>query len=529
MQKNPRLSFTLSVSVLIAMLSVPGAVLAADAKVSCLSLDGEKSLGVESAVVAGLSKNSAASWYLAGKGLAEQGFANLAYFSLDRAIRARGTGAATFAALDCLDKIQSQNAILDLPSYDEKIGALAKAANSSGNQDILSRFAFRSVVQRLGMKAKPASLNVLSPALKGSGPYSSAAKGLIASAQAHWKAAKSHLSSAIGTLPMDREAEGLSVGLVKFKPILQLALARSIYSLGDDATAIAEYEKLFRIGLPMQDAIIESGWAQLRRKNYVKAIGLSYELTTGKLSDFFAPEALSIRAISFVENCRYSAAKKNIEKFSSTYTPIAAWIRESGKDDAPLYEKAIARAEGAIGADAVPDKVWSLWTGSDLFVATQKGIQKAFSESRDAPEWIASDIASPKARALFTDDLKRVEVARSRAALRIENHLEDLNASMLARINQESERLRFVRIEANQGAGRDLIYRNANPGVVDAEKKIIKADRRAKSYKGKLDWGKVNTDDPEAESWIDEVGNFEAKALDLCKAKAEYEKQGKKE
>lgn len=529
MQKNPRPSLKFSFTVLVTVLAVPSAALAANAKVVCTSFEGAKSLEVEAAILAGLAKNSAASWYFAGKGLAENGFANLAYFSLDRAIRAAGSGPATFAALDCLDQIQAQNAILDLPSYDGKIVALAKAAKSNVNQDILARFAFRSVMQRLGVKAKASSLNVLSPALKGSGAYASAAKGLIASAQANWKDAKTHLNAAINAIPVDAEKSGSLIDLVKFKPVLQLALARSLYAIGDDATAIAEYEKLYRIGLPMQDAIIESAWAQLRRKNYAKAIGLSYELTTGKLSDFFAPEALSIRAIGFVENCRYSEARKNIEKFSATYVPVANWIRENDKDDAPLYEKAIARAEGAIGAEAVPEKVWSLWTGSDLFVATQKGIQKAFAESRDAPEWMSTSVSNAKVRSLLGDDLKRIEAARARAAIRIENHLEDLNTSMLTRINQESERMRFVRIEANQGAGRDLIYRNANPGVVDAEKKVIKDDRKAKSYRGKLDWGKVDTDDPEAESWIDEVGNFEAKALDLCKARALYEKQEKKE
>ena len=95
---------------------------------------------------------------------------------------------------------------------------------------------------------------------------------------------------------------------------------------------------------------------------------------------------------------------------------------------------------------------------------------------------------------------------------------------MVSRIETESERMRFVRVEANQGAGRDLVYRNANPGLNDVEKKVAKEDRKAKSYQGKLDWGKVNAEDPAAEMWVDEIGNYEASSLDRCKAKAEYKK-----
>ncbi|MBC7386865.1 MAG: hypothetical protein H7301_11980 [Cryobacterium sp.] len=477
-------------------------------------------------------KGAAAGHYAIGAQLVADGLPQLAYFSMDRAVRAENNGAvradrngavrasgtdqARFAALDCIENLQSNHATLDLPNYDQELPALVSAAKKSpANQAILARFAFRSVVQRIGAgNLKSANFSALQPALKISALGSQAADGLTASAQGEHAKAVKNLRAALANP---------SVGDLKSQQAgLRLALARSLYALGDDAAAISEYERLYQIGLPMQDALIESAWAQLRAKNYVKSIGLSYELTTGKLSQFFAPEALSIRAISFLENCRYSETRKVIEQFTATYTPISAWIRETKKSDQSLYETAIARSEGALGKDSVPEKVWSVWTGSDVFTATQNGITKAFAESRQAAETL-EDSKYSKSKARLTADLKLLEAARTRAAARIEEHLERLNASMGMRIDREVERLKFVRIEANQGAGRDLIYRNANPEMAEMEKRRIKADRAEKSYRGKLDWGKVEAEDPATETWIDEIGNFEAKSLDRCKAKKEYQ------
>lgn len=457
--------------------------------------------------------DNATGWYAMGSTLAEEGFSSLAFMSLDRSVRdaSKSGSDPIFPAIDCLNRIQAGNALMDLPNYDSLIPAfVTKAKGSKENQEILARFAFRSVLQRIGAKQ---SVTALLPALQGSS-YATAATGLVAASTSDWKAAKAALAATL------RDSKNDS--LKSTFPAIRLAYARSLYALGEDVAAIAEYEKLFQIGLPMQDALIESAWAQLRSKNYMKSIGLSYELTTGKLAQFFAPEALSIRAISFLENCRYSESRKLVEQLSATYGPIAQWLKASSKSQASLYETAIARSEGAIANEAIPEKVWSLWTGSDFFVSTQKGIRQSFEESRTAPEWISKSDGTAQTKETLQADLKQLEAARTRAAARIETHLEDLNRSMGARITQESGRLKLVGIEANQGAGRDLVFRNANPGLADAEKKMIKEDRKAKSYTGKLSWGDVNAEDPSAELWVDEIGAFEAASLDRCKAKAAY-------
>ena len=61
----------------------------AAAKPGCAQIEGSD-LSLDAAVQAGLTKKSAAGWYAAGKTLADEEFANLAYFALDRAIQAGG-------------------------------------------------------------------------------------------------------------------------------------------------------------------------------------------------------------------------------------------------------------------------------------------------------------------------------------------------------------------------------------------------------------------------------------------------------
>lgn len=457
---------------------------------------------------------NATGWYPVGSALAEAGFSGLAIMSLDRSVResaAKGVSTATYAAIDCLNAIQAMNGLMDLPNYDSSLPLyIEKARGSKANQDIIARFAFRSILQRIGAKQVTSALL---PPLKGTS-YEDVANGLLAAHRSDWKGAKSALAKVLSA-PSDDS-------LKSAMPAIRLAYARSLYALGEDAAAITEYEKLFRIGLPVQDALIESAWAQLRSKNYMKSIGLSYELTTGKLAQFFAPEASSIRAISFVENCRYSEARKLIDQFVANYSPLTEWLKAKSGSSASLYEMAVARSEGAIGNEAIPEKIWSVWSGSDFFVSTQKGIHQSFEESRKAGEWISENGGTPRTKEIMQADLKNLTAARSRAATRVENHLEGLNRSMASRIAQESERLKMVKIEANQGAGRDLVFRNANPGVVDVEKKLLKAEHKAKSYSGKLAWGPVKADDPAAELWVDEIGGFEASALDRCKVNSVY-------
>ena len=127
-----------------------------------------------------------------------------------------------------------------------------------------------------------------------------AIQGLRAAARGDAWYSLSPLKAAIAAI----ESGSAAASVKALDPDLRLAYARGLYAEGQTAAATTQYEKLFAIGKPMQDALLESAWSRLREQNYPKAIGLSHEMQTGKLAGFFAPEAPAILAIAFVENCR---------------------------------------------------------------------------------------------------------------------------------------------------------------------------------------------------------------------------------
>jgi hypothetical protein len=478
----------------IALVSAPTRALAATG-VECMEVSGAPTAGSK--------------WYSAGAKLAQEGHLTVAYSAMMRAAQDVSTPVSA-AALGCMARIEEKNAAVDLPDHSARVQVLAASTKpGSAERDAVESYAFRAIVRGSNAPGYASAVNQ-SPA------YGAVAKAIAAIRSAPTDAKTvTALRTAIDSIDFARAAPMTRSQL----PYLRLSLARALYAQGTPA-AMNEYAKLFKIGLPMQDALIESGWTQLRQKNYPKSIGLSVELQTGKLSGFFAPEACSIRAISFLENCRYSETRKALSKFETEYRPLEAWIRS--RTGSSLYELAIARSEGAVGAETVPEKIWSVWSGSELFVSTQNAIRSLFREEREAPESIRDSVKDATVRATLLAETKRLAAYRTRAAERIESHLEGLNRSMLSRIAAESERLRFVSIETNQAAGRDLVFRNANPKLAEVEKDVEKSERKARSYKGKLGWGKVAKDDPSTELWIDEIGAYEGATLDRCKAKAKY-------
>ena len=479
-----------------------------------------------SAVVAdsGTSKGEAGRWHKLAETLSDEGLANLAFASELRALTSEDgslTNAASIRALANLESIQSTHRNLVLPALEKKLARLAAAAsNDEDSTRIVRRYAYRALLGLLSRADQGAkgSEDALIAILNVSPAHAGAARALRASRDGNSPIVRAEAEAAltaIGKLTAKLGKDATPAELTQSIPELRLALARARYALGDADGARADYAALFKIGVPMQDALIESAWSELRMKHYGKAIGLSFELETGKLAQFFAPEASSVRAISFLENCRYSEARRSIERFSTRYEPLVGWLK-SAAGDRSLYEMAIARAEGSVSDSSVPAPVWAMWSGSDLFNSLQASIKSSFTEERKAKDYLASEVSDVRVRRVLEADVREMVRARSVAAQMIEQRLAALDESLLARISRESERLKFVRIETNQGAGRDLIYLNAHPEIKKLENDLASREPTVKKPKGALRWGKVDLFDPKAETWTDEIGAYEGQGLNRC-------------
>jgi hypothetical protein len=395
-------------------------------------------------------------------------------------------------------------------------GVIGSTQKGAGISVPSVRYLFVYTIQEISKGAEVSEL--LLSLLKASPPHAYIALAIRDSRDGNFKAARDHARRALPLLKSESAdaAAATPSELLKFGADLRLIIARSEYALGEMNEAIQSYESLFQSGLPVQDALIESAWSRLRLNQYGKAIGLSYELETGKMARFFAPEASSVRAIALLENCRYAEAKRSIERFAKIYGPVASWLNGSARFGS-LYELALKRAEKKIGGEQLPESIWSVWSSSDLFLGLQTDIQRSFEEERALREWLNSDEAKANPLLAQVARQKTGEYAldRARNAERIEKHLQKLNGEMLARISSESERLRFVRIETNQGAGRDLIYLNTHPEVKQLEAEL--AEKKSPDAKSSaLRWGKVKLYEKGSELWMDEIGGFQGKDLNRC-------------
>lgn len=474
------------------------------------------SCGIEQA---GTGHSPSSQWYQIGKQLADQGLYQIAYRAFEESVESglAQDFSSQVGAIDCLTQIQSVRKGNLLALDPAVVSRLARQVSTNGKaREILQAYSFRALLSYLGASEpgwkKNQSLQAVIPSAS---PRLVAIQGLRLASQGAEKAALPKLRSALNAI----ENRSAPADVQSREADLRLAYARSLYANGKNSEALAQYEKLFTIGKPMQEALLESAWTRLRDQNYAKAIGLSFEMQTGKMSRFFAPEASSIQAISFVENCRYADAKKSIEHFTSAYGPVVDWLNQIEKTSS-LYELAMAKADGTAPETAIPDAVWSVWSGSDTMQAIQADIRALFKEESQARDWLSgSESLNSVTRTFVQGEINALKGTRARYAQLIENRLSSLNESMKKRIAQETERLRFVRIEMNQEAGRDLIYLNAHPEILKLEAAI--RDQKPAPKVAQLRWGKAKVNDARAEMWIDEIGAFEGKSLSRCGVREE--------
>ncbi len=474
------------------------------------------SCGIEQA---GAGGSPSSQWYRIGKQLADQGLYQIAYRAFEESV---DTGSAQdfshqVGSIDCLTKIQAIRKGNLLATDPAIVSRLAKQAGSNVKaREILQNYSFRALLSYLGSSESSWKKNAaLQSVIQGSHPRLAAVQGLRLAGQGAEKSALPKLRTALSSI----DSKSAPAEVLAREADIRLAFARALYAEGKNTEALAQYEKLFTIGKPMQEALLESAWTRLRDQNYAKAIGLSFEMQTGKMSRFFAPEAASIQAISFVENCRYADAKKSIESFSVSYGPVVEWLKRSEKFSS-LYDVAMARADGTAPESSIPDAVWSVWSGSDTLQAIQGDIRALFKEESQAREWLSeTDGLNAATRSFVQSEIGALKGTRARYAQLIENRLSSLNESMKKRIAQETERLRFVRIEMNQEAGRDLIYMNAHPEILKLEAAI--RDQKPAPKVAQLRWGKAQVNDARAEMWIDEIGSFEGQSLSRCGVRQE--------
>lgn len=203
-------------------------------------------------------------------------------------------------------------------------------------------------------------------------------------------------------------------------------------------------------------------------------------------------------------------AKKEAAEAKEKATALSAVSKECTK-----YAAAVQKAGGKPGAVTKPE-VAVLESPSPEMLQLNELLK--LTEARQAQ--LAKSLAA------WVQTLKqfREGAARQRDRLlaRIETTFRGLNERMLRQLQAVAKANDLVEAEIWHGAGKDMVWQNANPEYAAAVKDG-KFQKRAPASDGGYDWGTTTlSQNGKREVWDDEVGNAQAVLIDNCSNKDKY-------
>jgi hypothetical protein len=104
--------------------------------------------------------------------------------------------------------------------------------------------------------------------------------------------------------------------------IAQLALARTYYQLKDWDNSVLQYREIPRDSVLWHEAEFELTWASFRSAKFRSALSNFQTLHSAYYEDFYIPESLILRAITYLYICKYDEMEKVLDLFERTYGPV---------------------------------------------------------------------------------------------------------------------------------------------------------------------------------------------------------------
>jgi hypothetical protein len=113
-------------------------------------------------------------------------------------------------------------------------------------------------------------------------------------------------------------------------------LARIHFEARQNRAAIYYYGKVDRGGEQWLEALYEMAWAEYRIGDYERALGNMITLNSPFFQDEYFPESLTVKAIIYYENCRYTEARATIDDFEAIYGPVHDELDKlTGREQSP--------------------------------------------------------------------------------------------------------------------------------------------------------------------------------------------------
>jgi hypothetical protein len=422
-----------------------------------------------------------------------------------------------------------------------RIGRFVKPSNVRGSSRVMTRLILRETIQG------NTTIAITDPWVKG------------------FSALRKKRFNAAADAFLKLGGRGFPKELKFIEPEARIQVARAIAHAGKWSQASEHFRRVPRDANLWVDALQELAWAQLNADRADQAIGTTLQLQKGAFRRVFTPESLMVLSMSLNELCHYPEASRAIEEYRGQYKEAYSWLQlNQSRVDFAFVRRLLNQQ-----VDGIPVRVKTELIKNPYFQASVESENRQkilpaellrlrtrrINEAREGAVMLVKEIqetvkeldqevskrkpASPLSQE-FIEHVKKIrhEVKVYRMLRRflpnllpIEKKATQIAASALKRIQRRADtevkrsvermvitldevasNMELVEIEIFQGAGRDIVWRNAHP---DLAKNVD--DRKKDNTGAKWDWGRSRgLISEDREVWEDEVGFMEVDMSNHC-------------
>ena len=278
------------------------------------------------------------------------------------------------------------------------------------------------------------------------------------------------------------------------RALAQLAIARLLYGLRQDAASAAAYDRVPRDSRVWAESLFERGYPRFRMGDDGGALGTVHATQAPQLRDAFLPEARILEATVLFHACLYPETRGILDGFTGTYRPLSERLRTL------VERRASAAEEVALVADPAQRASLGEGLGQSLLDEPRIAAGLRLLRTLDAERALLTSVGAGGAA---LEQLDRVrEEAEQATAQSIHARLADVSASLRDLLEQAD----VLRFEMTKGE-KELLDAN-----VDQRKLLASRPLPPLPTGGPADeqWR------VDGEWWSDEIGFQRATLKDGC-------------
>lgn len=294
-----------------------------------------------------------------------------------------------------------------------------------------------------------------------------------------------------------------------------LGRARVLYQRQLFSGAIEAYRDIPRDTEQWHEALFESSWAMLRDGRFRSALSNFHSLHSPFYDDFYQPESVLLRAMTYLYICRYSEMSVTLKLFDHVYKPIQRDLHSilTNIDDANIYYRELAKVKDnfdAIRANRIGRRGFQLPFAVARQVLKEGDVRRTFNYIANLEEerkrlsmlpstWKTSGIGIYSMKIVD----KRIEATRILAGKQIRRHLLLID-NELRDLFEQSGFLSFEMLNSKREALKKEIQGKGLTKVDgDTERSYyVQNGYEYWPFKG--------------EYWLDEIGNYHYVGVSAC-------------